>query len=123
MTDEQIADQIKWSMEQRCTLSLADLTEDALRMAGCSERVAVLPKGINDRYRYLGDMLVQMVRNAKTDDQLRFAVGALAQSLSYLLNSRSWTDGKLHDFDDQELRRKLQRFTMAPRTQEEQDHD
>ena len=119
----QDTDYIKFALKERASIEPAVLTVDALRAAGCLDRVAVLPKGTNDRFRYLGDLLVQMVRSAKTDDQLRATVGTLTQSLSYLLNSKSWSDGKLHDFDDQELRRKLQRFTMAPRTQEEQDHD
>ena len=103
-------DYIKWALKERASVEVAVVTGDALRAAGCWDRVAVLPKGTNDRFRYLGDLLVQMVRSAKTDAPLRSAVGTLTQSLSYLLNSQSWTDGKLHDFDEQELRRKLKRF-------------
>ena len=104
------AEQIKSRMDSHASFALDELTEAALREAGCLERVAVLPEQFNERVRCLGNLLVQMLTKTPEDGQLRGMVGTLAQSLSYMLNSASWRDGVLHDFDAHELKRKLQRF-------------
>ena len=75
------------------------------------DRVCVLPENINERLSYLADVLVQAVTRQPKDDQLRFVVGRLCQSLSYVMNSASWRDGVLHDFDRAEVERKLGRLT------------
>ena len=83
-----------------------------LRAAGCLDRVCLLPKPLNERLSYLGDALVQMVRDASKDTDLRFVVGRLCQTLSYMLNSTSWREGKLHSFDVDEVRRKVKILTQ-----------
>ena len=103
-------EEIKSCMERRVGLYPSELTQDALREAECLEQVMALPKGFDDRVRYFANLVVQMVGSSKCDDRLRSRISALAQSMSYLANSSSWTDGKLHDFDERELKRKLQHF-------------
>lgn len=104
------AEEIKYAMENRIAIRPDQVSEASLLEAGCSDRVVVLPEQFNDRVRYLGDVLVQMCTRKPKDDKLRFAVGQLCQSLSYMLNSASWRDGELHDFDLDELRRKVGRL-------------
>jgi len=53
---------------------------------------------------------VQSLTRSPQDDRLRSTVGQLAQALSYMLNSTSWQDGELHEFDLGEIKRKLRRF-------------
>ena len=103
-------EELKSLMEERVGIPIESLTPALLREAGCMERVAVLPENYNDRIRYLGNLLVQMITSAKCDDRLKSRVGHLSQSMSYLLNSQSWSDGKLYDFDSDELKRKLRHF-------------
>lgn len=105
-----IADEVRAAMEHRRGMCPDQLTRDGLREAGCSELVCVLPKDFDERIRYLGNTLVQMLTRTKVDDQLRATVGELCQALSYMLNSSSWRDGELHEFDRDELKRKLGRF-------------
>lgn len=108
------AEAIQATMKLRAGFHLEELTEAALRQAGCLPTVAVLPEPFNERVRYLGDLLVQMVVKSKCgDDRLRHTVGTLAQSFSYLLNSSSWADGTLHEFDKDELSRKLRHIARA----------
>jgi hypothetical protein len=101
-------------MNARRGLYPDQLTREGLREANCSELVCVLPKDFDERVRYLGNTLVQMMTRMQVDDQLRMTVGQLCQALSYMLNSSSWRDGKLHDFDRDELKRKLGRFARKP---------
>lgn len=106
------SDEIKGRMKQRASFALEELTEADLRQSGCQVRVFVVPEQFNERVRYLGDLLVQMLtRENAGDEKLRPVVGQIAQTLSYLLNSSSWADGTLHEFDRDEVRRKLQRIS------------
>lgn len=105
------ADDIKSRMERHSGIYPEELTVAALREAGCMSTVMMLPEGFNDRVRYLGNLLVQMTRDVKCDESLKYRFGALSQAMSYLLNSTSWSDGELHDFDAKELKRKLQHFS------------
>ena len=102
--------EIKYAMENRLSIPPDNLSAANLRAAGCTDRVVVLPEPFNERVSYLGDALVQMLTRNPNDAQLRAIVGQLCQALSYMINSASWRDGKLHEFDADELRRKLQRF-------------
>lgn len=103
-------DEIKYAMENRLSLPPDQVDEASLRAAGCMGRVFLLPEPFNERASYMGDVLVQMVTRKPKDDDLRFVVGQLCQALSYTLNSTSWRDGKLHDFDLDEIRRKVGRL-------------
>ena len=101
------------AMKRRVSIAPEELTSAALREAGCLEKVCVLPEKFNERMSYLADVLVQSVCNSSVeDDQLRSTIGQLAQAMSYMMNSASWRDGKLHDFDRDELQRKLSRFAQ-----------
>jgi hypothetical protein len=104
------AEEIKYAMDNRHGVYPDQLTREALREAGCSELVCILPNDFNERVSYLGNTLTQMLTRSPKDDRLRATVGQLCQALSYMLNSRSWLDGELHDFDYMELQTKLRRF-------------
>lgn len=112
MNDDAMTQKIKSSLEEHHGIFPEGVTRKQLREAGCLETVAVLPKDFDARVQYLGNLLVQMLtRSAEIpDDRLRGATGTLAQSLSHLLNSTSWADRELHDFDLDELRRRVKRF-------------
>jgi hypothetical protein len=87
---------------------LSDLTEELLDEAGCMRLVAPLPEDFDDRVRYLGDVLAQMCMNQKVkDDRLCMFLRSMASALSYLLNSSSYRDGELHDYDAAALAGKL----------------
>ena len=101
---------IKLQIERRVGIPPEELSAANLEEAGCLRVVCVLPKQLNERASYLADSLVQMICRYPKDDQLRATVGQLCQALSYMMNSTSWREGKLHDFDQQELKRKLSRF-------------
>ena len=105
--------EIKQAMQDRRGFYPDELTREVLRQSGCLEQVCLLPSDFNERISYLGNMLAQMVTRSKSDDRLRATVGQLAQSLSYMLNSCSWREGELHDFDYAELQRKLGRFVKS----------
>jgi hypothetical protein len=108
------ADEIVSAMERRASLAPEHLTSSALREAGCMGRVCVLPEQFNERMSYLADVLVQSVRSSIVkDDRLRSTLGQLAQAMSYMMNSASWRDGELHDFDALELQLKLRRFVKS----------
>lgn len=106
------SEELKHSIENRLSVEPHELTEAVLREAGCFDRVCVLPAEFNERVSYLGDALVQMLCKAPKDDNLRATVGKLTMALSYLLNSCSWREGVLHDFDLDELKRKLGRLAI-----------
>jgi hypothetical protein len=99
--------EIKYSLERRVSVPPDQLTSESLRNAGCLDRVCLLPENFNERASYLGDVLVQMLTRAPKDDNLRAFVGKLTLSLSYMLNSTSWQEGELFDFDVAEIKRKL----------------
>ena len=102
------------AMKRRVSIAPEELTSAALREAGCMDRVCVLPEQFNERMSYLADVLVQSIRSASVkDDQLRSTIGQLAQAVSYMMNSASWRDGELHDFDTLELQLKLGRFVKS----------
>lgn len=103
-------EQIKYSVENRSAVLPEQVTSAELRAAGYSERVCILPGDFNERASYLGDVLVQMLTRSPADDNLRATVGKLTMALSYMLNSCSWREGVLHDFDLDELKRKLGRL-------------
>lgn len=108
------ADEIKSAMDRRVSIAPEELTGAALREAGCMDRVCVLPEKFNERMSYLADVLVQSVRSTSVkDDRLRSTIGQLAQAMSYMMNSASWRDGELHDFDAMELQTKLGRFVKS----------
>lgn len=72
----------------------------------------LLPEGFNNRASYMADVLVQMLgMGSPVKGDLRLVSGVLCQTLSYLVNSKSWRDGELHDFDLEEIRRKVGRIT------------
>lgn len=78
------------------------------------DRVCVLPEQFNERMSYLADVLVQSIRSTSVkDDRLRSTIGQLSQALSYMMNSASWRDGELHEFDEIELQSKLGRFVRS----------
>ena len=104
------AEEIRYAMQKRVSISPDQLIGATLREAGCMDRVCVLPEQFDERVSYLADVLVQMVTRKPVDDKLRSTVGQLCQSLSYMMNSASWRDGELHDFDLLELKLKLGRF-------------
>ena len=102
---------IKDALQRRVTVEPEGITQDGLRKADCLGRVAVLPVEFNERMSYLADVLVQSINNRSVkDDRLRSTVGTLCHALSYMMNSCSWQEGELHDFDYLELQRKLARF-------------
>lgn len=105
------AEDIKRSMKERASICPSELDSETLREAGCLERVFVLPNDFNERVSYLGDMLVQICCRYPKDDRLRFTTGRICQTLSYLLNSSSWKDGTLYEFDLAEIRRKINPLT------------
>ncbi len=104
------ANDIRSRMERHAGFYPQTLTDKALREAGCMSTVCALPEDINERARFLANVLVQMMGMPKTDDTLKPIVGQLCQALSYMVNSASWRDGELHEFDRLELKRKLARF-------------
>ena len=104
-------EEIRYSVEHRRTIEPEGITEENLRNAGCLERVAVLPKDYKERMSYLADLLVQSVNSQSVkDDRLRLMVGRLCHAYSYMLNSCSWHEGELHDFDYREIQSKLSPF-------------
>lgn len=107
---EMNAEEIKQAMEERRGVYPEQVTRSDLSNAGCSELVCLLPKDFNERISYLGNTLTQMLTRSPKDDKLRSTVGQLCQSLSYMLNSCSWQEGELLDFDAEELSRKLSRL-------------
>ena len=102
--------QIEYALEKHASVNPEDLTQSDLREAGCLERVCVLPAELNERLSYLANVLVQATTRHPNDDKLRMTVGTLCQAMTYLFNSASWREGELHDFDAEEIRRKLQRI-------------
>ena len=102
------AEEIKLLMQEHSAMWLHELSTEALREAGCMDQVAVLPKDFNERARYLANVLVQMLSRKPEDERLRATVSMLTQALSYLMNSTSWQDQVLYDFDSANLKRKVQ---------------
>ena len=92
---------------------------DLLHEAECLSYLVVLPKDFNKRTQYLGNLLAQMCLAHK--GELRMDLGRIAAALSYLLNSTSFREGKYHDYDKQEIKRKLRGLTTeaAPEGEEE----
>lgn len=108
MKDKMSVDEIKHAMENRHSVHPDQVDAASLRAAGCKDRVFLLPEGFNERASYMADVLVQMLGiGSPITGDLRFASGVICQSLSYLVNSASWRDGELHDFDRNNISRKL----------------
>jgi len=104
-------EELKNAVERRVGVLPDNLTEASLREAGLQGRVFLLPEGFNERARYMADVLVQMLGiGSPVEGDLRMASGVLCQALSYLVNSSSWRDGELHNFDLDEIRRKVRRL-------------
>lgn len=104
-------EEIKFAVERRVSVVPDEVNADSLRAAGCQSRVFLLPEGFNNRASYIADVLVQMLGcGSPVKGDLRMASGVLCQALSYLVNSASWRDGELHDFDLDEIRRKVGRL-------------
>ena len=112
------AKDIKSLCERRIGIPPEELSTAALREAGMMDHVCVLPEAHNERERYLADVLVQMFCRAPKDDRLRAVVGNLCQALSYMMNSASWREVELHDFDLQEVKAKLRRVWLANRAKQ-----
>ena len=103
--------ELKYAVEKRIGVSPDEISEARLRDAGLLGRVFLLPEPLNERARYMADVLVQMLgMGSPVKGDLRMASGVLCQALSYLMNSSSWRDGELHDFDLDEIRRKVRRL-------------
>ena len=107
-------EELKARINNRTTFNLSELSRELLRDADCWENVFVLPKSINERTSYLADGLVQMVVRQPKNDDLRYVAGKLTQALSYLMNSASWREDEMHDFDLNEIRCKLRRIAIQP---------
>lgn len=87
-----------------------ELDTDALRDAGLSTGVMLLPTELKERAQYLGNLLVQMCFKLQQGDaKFKIELGTLAAALSYLLNSTSFITGEYKDFDQAEIDRKLRR--------------
>lgn len=108
-------DDVRSVVERRASFAPDEVTAEALREAGCLDRVFALPKAMDERTSYFANVLAQMfgIGSHVKDDRLRATAGHLCQALCYLANSRSWHDGELHDFDAMELSRKLQHLTRV----------
>lgn len=105
------AEELKYSVEHRLGVVPDKIDEAMLREAGLDGRVFLLPKKFDERVRYMADMLVQMLGvGSPIKGDMRLTSGILCQALSYLINSSSWRDGELHDFDLDEIRRKVARL-------------
>ncbi len=110
MTEE--AELIKVSLESNQGMYLRQLTDEALEEAGCLYLVAVLPKDYDERIRYLGNILVQMIMSKrKGDAALKMELNTVASTLSYLLNSTSSFEDEYKPYDKQEVDRRLRRAT------------
>jgi hypothetical protein len=108
------SEEIKYALDNRTSLPPENITAEMLREAGCLERVCVLPRDFRERMSYLANVLVQGISgDTVNDDRLRHTVGQLAQSLCYMMNSASWMDGELHDFDAMKLQENLGRFIRS----------
>ena len=104
-------DELRYSVKERLGVSPDDISGANLRDAGLKDRVFLLPEQFNERSSYMADVLVQMLgAGSPVKGDLRFVSGVLCQALSYLVNSQSWRDGELHDFDRDEIRRKVGRL-------------
>ena len=104
-------EEIKYAIKSRQSLPPDQVDAASLLAAGCQDRVFLLPENFNERVSYMADVLVQMLGfGSPVKGDLRFASGVLCQALSYLVNSQSWRDGELHDFDREEIRRKVGRL-------------
>ena len=100
---------IRSMVERRSSFAPDEVTAEALREAGCLDRVFALPKAMDERTSYFANVLVQMfgIGSHVKDERLKATASHLCQALCYLSNSTSWRDGELHDFDELELSRKL----------------
>ena len=111
-------EELKRRVDGRTTFELSELSEDLLREADCWDRVLVVPNANSERVSYIADALVQMVTNIPKNDNLRYVVDQLTQSLCYLMNSASWREDELHDFDLAEIRSKLGRIAQEGKPDE-----
>ena len=111
MIEQAQVDSIKASVERHYGLHPEKITAEALKKAGCMTTVVALPADSRERLAYLGNVLVQATGiGSEIKGDLRFVVGTICAALTYLFNSQSWRDGELHDFDRDEIRRKLKRI-------------
>ena len=104
-------EQIKNRMAQRVGLALHEIQDsiDEINAAGFRcEQFILVHKNPLERFQWMADSLAQ-VHFDSWDERLRLKFGRIVTSLSYLLNSTSCRDGILHDFDADELDRKLGR--------------
>ena len=105
------AEELKSAVERRVGVSPDDINESMLRKAGLQVRVFLLPENFNERARYMADVLVQMLGiGSSIKGDLRLVSGTLCQALSYLVNSASWREGELQNYDLDEIRRKVGRL-------------
>ena len=104
---------IKRALSERIMIGPHEIDESSLVEAGCLNGVCVLSANYNERVSYLGDLLVQMVNRNPKDDVLRRTVGQLCRALSYTLNSTSWREDRMYDFDLDEIKRKLRVYDIG----------
>jgi len=106
--DNEVVTSIKDALRSRNGVDCDNLTAEDLYDAGCVYFVAPLPKDFQKRVQYLGDLLAQMALNHPVkDDQLRMVLRSIATAFSYLLNSTSYQEGTLRNFDAVEISQKL----------------
>ena len=109
-------EEVRRRVESRVPIGLREWVEStqAISEAGFDPDACLLvSQNFKKRAQYLGDVVAQMFmrQEAKSGDEgLAAELGALAQAFSHLLNSASFRDGKLHDFDKLEIARKLRRI-------------
>lgn len=86
-------------------------SQEAIAAVGCEPYAMLVFKDFKTRTRAMGNALAQLANGApfQKDPALMAEIRMLTAALSYLLNSSSLDDDKLHDFDLKEIDRKLRR--------------
>lgn len=103
-------DEIRAAIANRHSIAPEHVNAKDLVQCGCMPRVFLLHEDYQLRMSYLADVLVQSVTSQPKDVKLKLFTSTLAMSLSYLMNSASWREGELFEFDADEIRRKLARI-------------
>lgn len=104
-----------------CSISLKEVNEHQKEIEADGlwhDRLFLLPADTKERMQMLGNLFVGMMRNLYScpyssavpmNDAMRIELKSLATTLSYLMNSSSFRDGVLHDFDRLEIDTRLKR--------------
>lgn len=107
------AEEVQHLTDEHIPLTIEEirLSYEAIEKAGFRGGGAVLvKKDHKERVRQWGNDLVQMAcRSDRLDERLTMELRSITQALSHLLNSQSYADGKLYDFDKNTIDRKLGR--------------